>query len=449
MGAISDIVSVSISLQAVTPQQAGFGEALIVAADCPAGFTERVRHYVGTGPATLAQMVTDGFSTSSASYLAATAIMSQSPSPEGFAIGRLVHKPTQRFTITLTYVAGKTYTVYVNGVAATFVGVTDLATTCTGLASAITALSVADITASGVSGTTVTIIHTTAGLWTRIRVNDPTILSPVMDATDAGGSSGISDDLAAIALEDSSWYGVCLDTWGSAAIIAAAAVWVQANLKIMNVQTIDQPVADLALSSGSDIAQTLKTGAYTRSDVIYTHDNGNFIGAAWYGSRFPMAPGSENWAFAILAGVSATNLTGTQTTHLRSKYANFYCTVGGFNITQEGRVASGSYIDLTRGIDWLISIIQSAILSVMVSTNKKVPYTDPGIAQIEAALKASLTQAQVAGFLANSPAPLVTVPLAADVDATNKSNRILPNVTFEATAQGAVDKVLVVGSVLL
>jgi hypothetical protein len=85
----------------------------------------------------------------------------------------------------------------------------------------------------------------------------------------------------------------------------------------------------------------------------------------------------------------------------------------------------------------------------MVSTGKKVPYTDVGIAQIEAALRASLTQAQVAGFLATSPAVVVSVPAAADVSAANKSNRILPNVDFTATAQGAVDKVLVVGSVLL
>lgn len=444
MGAISDIVNVVISLQAVTPQQAGFGEVLIAAADCPAGFTERVRHYSGTGAACLAAMVVDGFLVTDASYLAASAVMAQSPAPTGFAIGRLALKPTQKFTITPSFTSGKVYTVYVNGVAASFTGVTNLATTCTGIASAITALSVADITADGSSGTTVTIIHTTAGKWTRIKLNDPSIMSVVMDASDPG----IATDLAAIALEDSTWYGLDLDSYGSAAIIAAAAAWVESNKKLMNVQTIDQPVADLALSSGSDIAQTLKTAAYTRSDVIYTHDNGNFIGSAWYGVNFPKAPGSENWAFSILAGVAVTNLTGTQIAHLRAKYANFYYTVGGFNITVEGRVASGSYIDLTRGVDWLISIIQSAVLSVMVSTGQKVPFTDVGIAKIEAALRASLTEAEVAGFL--TPGfTTVSVPKAADVSAANKSNRILPGVMFQATAQGAVDKVNISGIVLL
>lgn len=448
MGAISDIVNVSITLQAVTPQQAGFGEVMIAAADCPAGFTERLRHYVGTGPTVLAQMVTDGFSVGNATYLAATAIMSQNPSPTGFAVGRLVHKPTIHFIITPTFVSGKTYKVTLDGLPASFVGITNLAATCTGIASAITALSVEGITADGSSGTTVTIACDDAGEWHRLTINDPTILSVVMDATDAGGSSGIADDLAGIALEDSTWYGVCLDSWGSAAIIAAAAAWVESNLKLMNVQTIDQPVADLPLASGSDIAQTLKSSAYKRSDVIYTHDNGNFIGAAWYGVNFPKAPGSENWAFSILAGVPPTNLTGTQITHLRSKYANFYYTVGGFNITQEGRVASGSYIDLTRGIDWLISIIQSNVLSVMITTGQKVPFTDVGIAKIEAALKASLTQAEIAGFLTPGLSS-VSVPKAADVDAANKSNRILPNVDFTATAQGAVDKVNIVGAILL
>ena len=446
---MASVVNVSISLQATTPQAAGFGEVCIAASDCPAGFTERLRHYVGTGPTCLAQLVTDGFATSDATYLAASAVMAQSPSPLGFAVGRLVHKPTQKFTITPTYVAGKVYTVYVNGVAASFTGVTNLAATCTGIASAITALSVADITADGSSGTTVTIVHTTAGKWTRIRLNDPTIMSVVMDATDAGGSSGIADDLAAIALYDNTWYGLNLDTIGSAAIIAAAAAWVESNAKLLITQTMDQPCADLALSSGSDIMQTLKTAAYTRTATLYTHDNGNFAGCAWWGARAPKAPGSENWMFAVLAGVSATPLTGTQTTHLDSKYGNYYTPYGGYNITFNGRVASGQFIDNIRGIDWLTSIIFTAELALAVTTGNKIPFTDEGIAQVESVLRACLTQAVGAGFLATSPAPTVIAPKASSVSAANKSNRILPGVTFTATTAGAIDQINIVGTVNL
>jgi hypothetical protein len=441
---LSDIVDVSISLSSATPIQAGFGEVGIFAADCPAGFTQRVRHYTGPGPTALAQLVTDGFATTDATYLAVSAAYAQNPAPTSVAVLRSALKPTQKFTITVTYLVGNVYTVTVNGLAASFTGVTNLATTCTGIASAITALSIPDITADGSSGTTVTIIHTTAGKWSRVKINDQAHLSMVMDATDAG----IATDLAAIAIEDSTWYGLNTDAWGSAAIIAAAAAWVETNQKLYLCQTVDTPVVNLTLSSGSDIAQTLKTSAYARTGVIYSDDTGNFSGAAWFGSRFPQAPGSENWMFATLAGVAATNLTGTQVTNLKAKFANYYYAVAGVNITANGQVASGTFIDLTRGRDWLQSRLQTRIFTVLTNTGHKVAFTDQGIAQIEGEVRAMMQEAIAQGFLASSPVPTVTVPLASATLAADRSNRLLKGVQFVAQTAGAIDHVTITGNVL-
>ena len=50
-------------------------------------------------------------------------------------------------------------------------------------------------------------------------------------------------------------------------------------------------------------------------------------------------------------------------------------------------------------------------------------------------------------FLSNDPAPLVTVPKAADVPPTDKANRILRDVKFTATLAGAIHAVVIRGKV--
>lgn len=64
------------------------------------------------------------------------------------------------------------------------------------------------------------------------------------------------------------------------------------------------------------------------------------------------------------------------------KTANFYSEVGGVNITQEGKVASGEWIDIIIGTDWLEARLRESVYSALVN-NRKIPYDDTGIAMIE------------------------------------------------------------------
>jgi hypothetical protein len=54
-----------------------------------------------------------------------------------------------------------------------------------------------------------------------------------------------------------------------------------------------------------------------------------------------------------------------------------------------------------------------------------------------------------AGFLASTPAPIITVPTAASATTTNRQNRILTPVTFQAQSAGAINFVTITGVVLL
>lgn len=439
---LSDIVVVNITVQATNPVQAGFGEPMILAADTPAGFTQRLRRYFGPGPTATAQLVTDGFSTTSATYLAVSAAFSQSPAPISVAVGKLTNLPTKHFTITPTYVASYTYNLAFDNNPITAASGANLAAACTAIAASITALSIAGVTAAG-TGTTVTISTSVAGVWHRLQANDVNIAF-VDDTPDPG----VTADLNAIISFDSLWYAINADAWGSAAIIASVAAFTEANGKIHVTQTADTVCINQGLT-GSDIMQTLRTAAYARSATIYSNDTGVWAGISWLGGRLPKAPGSENWMFATLAGVPAAPLTGSQVANLKLKNGNYYYTVAGINITATGSVANGQFLDLTRGRDWLTSRLQTRIFGVLTSTGSKVPYTDQGIAQIEGEVRAQLKEAIDAGFLASSPAPTVTVPLAAAQSSANRTARILPNVSFQAQGAGAINNVTITGVVLL
>lgn len=464
MGALSDVVTITVSLQAVTPMAAGFGEPMVVSAgDAPVGFTQRTRHYAGPGPTALAQMVTDGWAVTSPTYLAVESAYEQNPSPVSVCVGRFVNLPTQVCILTPTYISGYNYNVYIDGQLATAAGITNLATTCAAIATAINALtfSPAHLTATGES-TYVKIVCADAGEWHHYACFDLSgnleltmINGTTNDHTDGANLSNsgtVSAELAAIALYDSSWYALNMDAWATASIIgdgtSGSAKWTEANLKLQVTQTADQPCANNAESSGSDIMQTLQTASYTRTALLFGPDAGSFAGIAWLGARLPYAPGSENWKFVTLAGVASSNLTATQVINIKAKNGNYYYTVGGVAITANGQTASGQWIDIIRGIDWFDATLQANIFNVLQSTGQKVPFTDAGVAQIESEVRGMITLGQSVGFIATTPAPTVLATPVAQLNPTDVANRLLKGLSFGFTVQGAVDTVNVTGTVL-
>jgi hypothetical protein len=141
-------------------------------------------------------------------------------------------------------------------------------------------------------------------------------------------------------------------------------------------------------------------------------------------------------------------LTTTESLNARNKDANTYEAIAGVNITREGTMASGEFIDVIRGVDWLHARLQERIYSRLVNLDK-IPFTDAGIAIIEAEVRAQLQTGIDNGFLTANPAPTVTVPLAADVSANDKASRLLPDIEFTAYLAGAVHKVQIDGVVTL
>lgn len=439
---LSDIAVVNISLATAGISQTGFGTAMILG--YPSGWVERSRTYSSiTG-------VAADFATTTPEYKAANAYFSQNPHPEQLVIGRGTLKPTMIFKVTVASVANsQKYSVVLNGtqydVTSDGTATNDEIITLLQAALAAPATAAGFTAAVGGAGpsTFLTLTGNAAGNWASFYPTDPALLSLQQTTT----NPGVATDLDAIEAENPNWYAL-ITLYNSSAIVTAAAAWAESKIKLYCAQVIDSEAATVAESIATDVADLLKTSAYARTFDIYHPDCGQFNDASWLGNVLPYAPGSETWRGKTLAGVAALDLTApfklteTWRTNLKAKNCNYYYTLAGRNITAEGEVASGEWIDTIRGRDWLqIRLQEEVALAVM--NAPKVPYTDQGINLLDNVIRAQLQRAVDVGFLASYT---VSVPTAASQAPVDRAARILRNYTFTAPIQGAIHLMYITGT---
>lgn len=435
---LSDIIDVQIVTTGPAVSAAGFGTPLILSTHNY--FADRVRFY-----SDLAGMTSDGFTASDPTYLQASLIFAQNPRPQQVAVGKRNLLPTQRWALTPAVANNTLYQVKVG--ASTVSYTSDATATATeiiaGLKTAIDALGLALTTTD--QTTFLRVVATVAGAFFEVESKTPSTLALAQDHADPG----VATDLAAIQLVDDSWYAV-VNPFNSRAELAAIAAWVEGQLKLFLATTQDTAVMTAAYDAtgAADVGSDLHRLNYARTALMYHPNSASFAGAAWAGKCLPLDPGSETWKFKTLGGVAATTLTATQRNNLRAKFVNWYETLAGVSVTQDGVVSDAEFIDVIRGRDWLQARLREDLFSRLVNA-RKLPFTDAGIAVIEAAVRARLKNAVDVGFLASNPAPTVTVPLAANVSQVDKANRYLANVLFDATIAGAIHKLQIKGRVSL
>ena len=253
-----------------------------------------------------------------------------------------------------------------------------------------------------------------------------------------------ADALANIAALTSAWYGVATYSTTPADIQLVAA-WTEANKRLYGYSTAEAAVLDP--DATGDIMSILASLNYARSWGLFDEDAGvSYPEAAWFGVMLAIDPGSATWAFKTLIGQDADYLTTTESESVLTKSGNIYQEIGGVSITREGTVASGEYIDIIRGVDWLESRMEEIIYSALVN-NPKIPFTTSGIETIGSLVSGQLQDGIEQGVIADTPPFVVTVPEIATIPTADKLARELNGITFTATLAGAIQKVVINGSV--
>lgn len=273
---------------------------------------------------------------------------------------------------------------------------------------------------------------------------NPCVSRVVVGRADTSDAN-VAASLNAIFAEDSSWYGIVVDQ-AMATDFDDVAAWVETARRFAILWTTDANTPDATKTT--DLASVLKAAKYDRSAVIYREANTavDYPDAAWMGEGFPFDPGSSTWAYKQLKGVAPEkSMTEAKESALRGKNCNYYSEVGGVNVTQEGKVASGEWIDIIIGTDWIEARIREEVYGAFVN-NRKVPYSDVGIGMIKGLVKAVLYRAAAMGILQENSIE-VTAPKFADIPQADKLARKLPDVQFRALYQGAIQKTEINGTV--
>jgi hypothetical protein len=249
--------------------------------------------------------------------------------------------------------------------------------------------------------------------------------------------------LNAVVAADNDWYGLAIESIAAADIFEVA-TWTEARTKLFVARSAD---ADIITNVTDDVASDLEAANFDRTALMYHPAAVSaYIDAAWLGNCLVLDPGSETWKFKTLGGIPVYTLTESQRQYALGKGANVYQRIAGVNITENGTVASGEYIDVMRGIDWLKARMQERIYSRLINA-PKIPFTNAGIAVIEAAVRQQLDIAQAAGLIAPEPPYSVEVPDVLATDEMDRQRRELRGIKFRARLAGAIHYVEIRGAV--
>lgn len=252
----------------------------------------------------------------------------------------------------------------------------------------------------------------------------------------------------ALAVND--WYGFSLAFDASATEMEASAQWSESNNKLFGFTytTGNCPINISAYNNTlAFFAGDLKSGEMP--------DGNTYAAIAFMSKCFAYDPGTETWNLKTLRGVTASELSSTKISTLKNGNINYYRTIANKDVTQEGKVGSGEWIDVIRFKEWLLNKIQIEVFNFMVK-NPKVAFNDGGITGIQNVIESVLSSAQGGGIDDDrhdadgnvERGYEVIVPRSADVSATDKKNRKLTGVTFTARLAGAIHETTIKGTLV-
>ena len=446
---IENHVVVNISKDTSAPSQVGFGVPLILSleADLLGSFSaiQSKSYDIATA---LTELVADGFTSASQTFKAMSAYVSQSPRPEKVKVAKRAVNVVQVDTNKIDNVVNdNTYTTTINGIPFTFLSDAD-ATDTEIQAGLVASINAGDepVTAAPVSTDQYSLTADNAGEGFSNAVDaDQSI---VLTTPNTGP---VSELIKAQNIDDD-FYFVDMDVFTELDTIILAA-YIETQLKLFGYQTDDadsKNVQEGAEVPGSEsLMKFLKDKNYDRTFGVWvpTSDISEHKHAAWVGLQAPKNPGSTNWAYKTVKGVSVDEFTPSEKTNIEDKNGNTYTTVASLGIFFEGRMASGEFIDITRGIDWIVARIKENVFGLFTSV-EKVPYDDGGLESIGVKIQEILTLAEKRLILVLGSSS-VTVPTRAGSSQADRVNRIARDFKFTGELAGAVNKAIIDGTLTI
>lgn len=447
----------NISLETATVGRQGF-QGIMFAAKHNL-WPERIRTYTDADA-----LLEDGFSSTDPAYKALRGGFSQTPHPTSIKVGRL--NASTDITIDGDIVTGLEYNITL--------GAQDATSTST-----VTITAEAGDTQEIILGKIVTAIETAPELDAKIsasvagagvdavlsldhKVGDDwfTVTSPLNLNVVAGAvDESAAEMLAAIALEDDSWYYITSEE-KSVEFIEDLAAEAEARFKLYRYTTAEEG------SYAATLAGSLKTvqdNQYFRTMGEYHHlaeDTYPEVSALAEIATF--VTGRVTYANRIVAGVPAAlnasggNLTSTQVANMIANGVNFYDTVqisgSSFStnpsITYGGKVASG---ELTMNVvtrDNLQVDLEATCTELLIrQKNGRLAFDETSLNKVRGAVRTVLNQYESEDFHNFlQPNTIITIPRVSEINAADKAANVFKQVTFNGTLRGAIHMIEITGT---
>lgn len=434
MSQLDTIVAVSIAVSGVTPSVPNFGTPMI-----PKFHTvhsDLIRYYTSLDAALVDHPTGDIADALGIAF-------GQNPRPERVAVGRLTSPTTMTVKLTHTLANSTVYSGKINGTPWTFTSDSDAtdAEVAAGIVSAINTAVGSAVTASATdTNTKVQIVSDTPG--TTFQVTDlSSSFSDYADLTPLPGTS-IATQMAAIRNVSDDWFAVCPIEWGSLVIDAYADFARTANKHCFAVTRDTGPT----VTGTSDVASTAVADGQQNLTLVHNRGEEDYKNVGIASVALAMDPGSYTLNCKEILGCSPVVYTDTEITFLQSKRCNYYITVSGVSVYQEGYASSTTvkFTDLSIFMPFLISKIQANVFTAF-RNNKKVMYTTKGIAMIGTCVKAALDVGVRNGAI-DPETIVINLPRVKDADTSDKSDRILRGVSFEAEYIDGIHRAVIRGT---
>lgn len=446
MGAINEIVDISITRDTLGTRRAGFSIPIIIGKNLATG--DRISFFQNRDD--VAEAVNGG--TDSDEYKMANAIFSQNPSVERIAIGGQGVDKDVQFTGTMTQ--GNIFAT-VNGVEVETAFNTDLDTTISDLASDIVGEGIPAVLSATSVGSVLTIVANT-GYFIGVKIEFTGLATNDTVTNSISVTESIISAFRAIRLINDRWFWVLI-TSRDEADQKTIALEVEGLKKHFVTASDDSNIINQA--EGTDttsIAAFFKAAQYTKTTLFYTGDTStNYVDAGFVGRLAPLDPGSYTGKFKALITILPDDLTSTQSLNARDKFCNTYEEVGQKNIVREGVTPSGEFTDVIVFVEWLESTMTDDVYKNLANKDK-IPFTDAGIQSIGASMEPSLKTGQNRGGISElsfdddnvqDGGYIINLPRRQDLDQNDIALRILKDVSFTAFLAGAIHFVQIRGTV--
>ena len=172
--------------------------------------------------------------------------------------------------------------------------------------------------------------------------------------------------------------------------------------------------------------------------------------AALVGETAGRAAGSFTYKNLKLAGVAAQNLTDAEVEAIHAKGGITYIAKAGDNVTSEGKVAAGEYIDVIDSEDYIVQQLAYKTQKLLNNADK-VPYDNNGIAMLESVAVDVLHGAYNDGMIATkedgTPDYSVSYALREDTTEEDRASRQYLGGNFTFALAGAIHYVEISGTI--